>query len=102
MSNNEIYFIQEFNNLCRKDNRIKSWVIYVYDNIYLRIDVNFIDYNNQKYDYHKLVHRGYIEGVPKKAVQDMVLYSFEDMQSAFLGQVLVETKDEEITGVKND
>ena len=95
MSNNEIYFIQEFNNLCRKDNRIKSWVIYVYDNIYLRIDVNFIDYNNQKYDYHKLVDRGYIEGVPKKVVQDMVLYSFEDMQSAFLGQVLVETKDEE-------
>lgn len=89
------YLIFEFNNLCRKDNRIKSWAMYVEDGCYVRVDVNFIDYNHMVYDYHCSTPIELIERMNKDEVIYFAKQTYQYLQSSFEVKDLCENKNEE-------
>ena len=95
MSINVKYLIFEFNNLCRKDIRIKSWAIYIGDCCDVRVDVNFVDYNNIVYDYHCSTPIELIEKMGKDEIVYFAKQTYQYLQSSFEIKDLCGTKDEE-------
>lgn len=95
MSINVKYFIFEFNNLCRKDNRIKNWAVYIDDCCSVRIDINFIDYNGIVYDYHCSTPIELIEHMNKDELIYFAKDTYQYLQSSFEIKDLCGTKDEE-------
>lgn len=95
MSINVKYLIFEFNNLCRKDIRIKSWAMYVEDSCYVRVDVNFIDFNHIVYDYHCSTPIELIEHMNKDELIYFAKQTFQYFQSSFEIKGLGEVKNEE-------
>lgn len=89
------YLIFEFNNLCRKDNRIKSWAMYVEDSCYVRVDVNFIDDNHRVYDYHCSTPIELIECMNEDELIYFAKQTFQSLQSSFEIKDLGEVEDEE-------
>lgn len=95
MTNNLKQFVFEFNNLCRKDIRIKQWAVYVNDLSGIKIDINFIDYNNKLYEYHHYENPNIIYHMSsKEEIKKYAMYVFEDVQSYF--------QRKEFTGVKDE
>lgn len=94
MSINVKYFIYEFNNLCRKDNRIKSWAVYVGDCCDVRVDINFIDYNHRVYDYHCATPIEIIEQMGKDEVIYFAKQTYQYLQSSFEIKDLCEDKND--------
>ena len=95
MTNNLKQFVFEFNNLCRKDIRIKEWAVYLEEPFGMMIDVNFVDYNGKVYDYHHREEESIIECMhSKEEISKYAIYVFEDVQSYF--------QRKEFTGVKDE
>ena len=95
MTNNLKQFIFEFNNLCRKDIRIKQWAVYVNDLSGIKIDINFIDYNNRLYEYHHYENPNIIYPMnSKEEIKKYAMYVFEDVQLYFQRKEFAGVKDE--------
>lgn len=77
-------FIYEFNNLCRKDRRIDSWAVYNEKNC-VKIDVNFIDYNDDVYDYHQIIDLQELNYI--KNIKDFAKYIYEIFQKEFESRI---------------
>lgn len=84
MTDNLKQFVFEFNDLCRKDSRIKEWAVYLEEPFGLMIDINFVDYNEKIYDYHHLEEESIIDGMhSKEEIKKYATYVFEDLQLYF-------------------
>ena len=95
MTNNLKQFVFEFNNLCRKDSRIKEWAVYLDEPFGMMIDVNFVDYNKEVYDYHHIEEESIIDVMHSKAeIKKYATYVFEDLQLYFQRKEFVGVKDE--------
>lgn len=95
MINNLKQFIFEFNNLCRKDSRIKEWAVYLDEPFGIRIDVNFVDFNNKVYDYHHREEEPIIDVMySKEEIKKYATYVFEDLQLYFQRKEFAGVKDE--------
>lgn len=95
MTNNLKQFVFEFNNLCRKDSRIKEWAVYLEEPFGIMIDVNFVDYNKEVYDYHHREEEYVIDSMhSKEEIKKYATYVFEDLHLYF--------QRRELAGVKND
>lgn len=95
MTNNLKQFVFEFNNLCRKDSRIKGWAVYLDETFDMMIDINFVDSNNTVYDYHHREEESVIDYMhSKKEIKKYAMYVFEDLQLYFQRKEFTEVKDE--------
>lgn len=95
MTNNLKQFVFEFNNLCRKDIRIKEWAVYLEEPFGMMIDVNFVDFNNKVYDYHHREDEFTIDSMhSKEEIKKYAMYVFEDVQSYFQRKEFARVKDE--------
>lgn len=95
MTNNLKHFVFEFNNLCRKDSRIKEWSVYIDEFFGIMIDVNFVDYNENVYDYHHREEESIFHVMYSKAeIKKHAMYVFEDMQLYFQRKEFAGVKDE--------
>ena len=95
MTNNLKQFVFDFNNLCRKDSRIKEWAVYLDELFGMMIDVNFVDYNNKVYDYHHREEKSIIKCMySKEEVKKYAMYVFEDIQLYFQRKEFAGVKDE--------
>ena len=94
MNNRLKNFIFEFNKLCRKDNRIESWAVYANEFMRIRIDINFIDYNNKIYDYHIEESMDYLIHMDNNELKRYAIYIFDNLQRSF--------EIKEIIGVDNE
>lgn len=95
MTNNLKQFVFEFNNLCRKDSRIKEWAVYLEEPFGMMIDINFVDYNNKVCDYHHREEESIIGVMHSKAeIKKYAMYVFEDLQLYFQRKEFAGVKDE--------
>ena len=95
MTNNLKQFVFEFNNLCRKDSRIKEWAVYLERPFEIMIDVNFVDFNNKVYNYHHREEESIIECMhSKKAIRQYANGVFECIQLYFQREEFAGVKDE--------
>lgn len=95
MSDNLKRFVFEFNNLCRKDSRIKEWAVYLEEPFGMMIDVNFVDYNKMVYDYHHREEESIIECMhSKEEIRKYANEVFECIQLYFQREEFVGVKDE--------
>lgn len=76
-----IHFICEFNNLCRNDNRISSWAVYIEKSI-LKIDINFINHNGSVYSYHTFIDIYKLQCM-KSDLKSFAIYLFTESQRTF-------------------
>ena len=95
MTNNLKQFVFEFNNLCRKDSRIKEWAVYLEEPFGMMVDINFVDFNNKVYDYHHREEESIIDYMhSKEEIKKYATYVFEDLQLYFQRKEFAEVKDE--------
>lgn len=95
MDNNMRQFLYEFNNLCRQDIRIKYWCVYPYDfdREKLKIDIVFVNYNSETFDWHYLVDIFEITNLPENCIKDFTEYIFYDLQHGYEGDIFPDRKD---------
>ena len=95
MTNNLKQFVFEFNNLCRKDSKIKEWAVYLKEPFGMMIDINFVDFNNKVYDYHHREEESIIDCMySKEEIKKYATYVFEDLQLYFQRKEFAGVKDE--------
>lgn len=95
MTNNLKQFVFEFNNLCRKDSRIKEWAVYLEELFCMMIDINFVDFNNKVYDYHHREEKSIIDCMhSKEAIRQYANEVFECIQLYFQRKEFAGVKDE--------
>ena len=87
MINRLKHFIYEFNNLCRRDNRILSWAIYIEETM-LKIDINFINYNSSIYPYHIVIDTYELKQI-RQDLKSFAIYWFMQSQRAFENEQLI-------------
>ena len=89
MNNRLKNFIFEFNNLCRKDNRIENWAVYVNEFMKIRIDNNFINYKNKIYDYHFEESMDYLICMDNTRLKRYAIYVFDNSHRFFEAKEII-------------
>lgn len=82
--------LYEFNNLCRKDRSIKGWVNYINGYGELQTDIDFIDYNDNVYNYHNVITPLALSGISPDDIKNYAIFMFENIKNSFAKEMYEE------------